>query len=173
MYFSAVLLSASLGHALFIFQVQLIVRILHISVIWKPQKIFGKLSVYLKISYWVGLMFGLLPPSVLFYRDNVLKICHFHIDCWCLRVTTAELSDLSVSYMGEHLCCPAELRSHALNLLNDIHGDSFSSVPSSSILLTVFQVMSVGEGKYLQSLNHNIWSSQIFRVNLLLAFSFQ
>ena len=45
----------------------------------------------------------------------------------------ATLFDLGVNYMGEHLCCQTELHSHALNLLNDIHSDSFSPVPSSSL----------------------------------------
>jgi hypothetical protein len=83
-------------------------------------------------------------------------------------------SHLVVNYVGEHLCCLAELHLCSLNLLNDIHRDSFNSAPSSLSQAHqsswLFQVISIKEGKSPQWGNHKILEDQIFAVNLLLAF---
>lgn len=126
---SVLLHSASLVRTLLIFQVKTTVCILHISRLFENHK--RGLESY---SCRLGLTFGPLSPSVLFCRDDVLRICHFHIDsCCCIGVMMAKLPDLAVNYVGEPLCCLVELHSYALNLLNDIHSDSFSSVPLSSL----------------------------------------
>lgn len=89
-------------------------------------------SIYVLSILALGLLF--FPPFPdLTSRDNDLKVCQVLVsasDCCWLAIMTARLS--TVNYTGQQPCSTADLHSCAFHLLNDIHRDSFSSVPLSS-----------------------------------------